>query len=334
MRRLPLLLAVLAFVAGGAYAAYWFHLARGLRDGLPAWAEAQRAQGYGVEWQALEVGGFPFAFRLRLAGAGLHAVRPFPYEARSEELVATASPFDLRTWRVTAPQGIALEAPSLLAGLDAASLDGSIALGGDATVIALALRELTGHGIARGLSAETFEARLALPERAPESHRDTALSLTASLRQATLPGIPTPLPRQLDTLSLAATVKGPWSSGGFQRALVQWRDAGGTIDIDNAHVVWGETKLDLDGTLALDAAMQPEGAMTASVVGADKAVDAVVAAGALEPRYAGVAKSVLRAISAKDENGADALHVPLTIQDQRLYVGPAAVAVLPHIDWQ
>jgi hypothetical protein len=334
MRRLPLILAGLVLVAGAAYAGYWFHMAGALRDEAPGWAAAQRAQGYALEWQSLAVRGFPFAFRVHLGGATLHAARPFPYEAKSDMVVASAPPFDLRTWHVAAPQGLALDAPMALAGLDAASFDGSVALDGDATVVTLAARELAGRGAARGFAAATLDARITVPQRAPEDHRGTMLSVTAAVKDAELPAIPAPLARKLDTLSLTASVRGPWSSGGFNQALVQWRDAGGTVEIENAHVVWGETVLDLDGTLALDNAMQPEGALTAAVVGADKAVDAAVAAGAMQPRYAGVAKSVLRAISAKDETGTDALHVPLTLQDQRLYIGPAAVAVLPHIDWR
>ena len=334
MRRFPLIAAGLVVLACAAYAGYWFHVAGQLRDGIPAWAAAQRAQGYELAWQALEVRGFPFAFRVQLAGATLHAARPFAYEAKSDAVVATAAPFDLRTWHVATPEGLTLDAPLLLAGLDAASFAGSVALGDEATVVTLAAHELAGRGAARGFSAAAFDARITVPQRAPEDRRDTALSLTAAMKDAALPAIPAPLARKLDTLSLAASVRGPWSSSGFNQALVQWRDAGGTLEIENVHVVWGETVLDLDGTLALDGAMQPEGAMTGTIAGADKAVDAAVAAGAMQPRYAGVAKSVLRAISAKDENGTDALHVPLTLQDQRLSIGPAVVAVLPHIDWR
>lgn len=334
MRRLPLLLAALVVLAGAAYAWYWFHVAAQLLQGVPTWAAAQRAQGYEIGWQALAVRGFPFAFRVHLDGATLRAERPFAYEAKSDAVVASAAPFDLRSWRVKAADGLALDAPTLLAGLDAAAFDGSVTLDGDATVVTLAAHELAGRGAMRGFAAAAFDARITVPQRAPEDRRGTALSVSGTVKQASLPAIPTPLARTLETVSLAASVRGPWSSGGFNQALLRWRDAGGTIEIENAHVVWGETVLDLEGTLALDDAMQPEGALTGTIAGADKAVDAAVAAGAMPPRYAGVAKSVLRAISAKDEAGTDALRVPLTIQDQRLYIGPAAVAVLPRIDWR
>ncbi|HZT50521.1 MAG TPA: DUF2125 domain-containing protein [Stellaceae bacterium] len=333
-RRLPLLMAVLVLLAGGAYAAYWFHVARGLEDGVPAWAAEQRAAGYDLTWRAFSVEGFPLAVRLRFAAPVLAAARPFPYRARGPELLASTSPFDLRTWRVAAPQGMALEAPDALASLEAQALTGEVALGGDATTITLAARGLDGHGFARSLSAEALEARLSLPAHAHDGGRAGVLSLQASLRRVTLPDIPAPLSREVDTLSVAATVRGPWPAGGLQQALVRWRDAGGTVELESLHAAWNGTTLDAGGTLALDAAMQPEGAMTARIAGADKAVDAAVAAGALAPRYAGFAKTVLRAISDKDESGGDALTMPLTIQDQRLYVGPAEVAVLPHIGWQ
>ncbi len=35
-----------------------------------------------------------------------------------------------------------------------------------------------------------------------------------------------------------------------------------------------------------------------------------------------------------DEDGADQLHVPVTLQDRRLYVGPAPIAPLPQLKWR
>jgi hypothetical protein len=334
MRRSLLVLTLLVLLAGGGYGVYWHETAREIEAGVPAWATAQREQGFALAWRTLDVGGFPFAFRLRIAAPVLRAERPFPYEAHGATLTATASPFDLRTWHVSAPDGATVTAATLPGGLEAASLEGRVALGGDMTSIVLAAKETAGTGVLRGLMADAFEVRLVLPQHAPTTHRDVTMSLTANVQQAILPAIPAPLSQRLASVSLAATVKGPWASGGFQRALVGWRDAGGTIELETAHVEWNGTVVDLSGTLALDGAMQPEGAMTASVAGADHAVDAAVTAGALQQRYADVAKSVLRAISAKDETGKAALHVPVSIQEQRVYIGPAAVAALPRIDWR
>lgn len=334
MRRPLLWLSGLVVLASAAYAGYWRHVAQQLNDGLAPWAAQQRDAGYALAWRSVEIAGFPLVIRLRLTGVTLQASRPIPYAARSDELTASAPPFDFRTWHVTAPSGVHFDAPTLIAGIDAAALDGSIGRGGDATVIAATVRELSGRGFALGFGADRFEFRLSLPARAAQGHRDAALSLEASLKDASLAAAPAGMPRRIDSLALTATIKGIWPPGPLVPALQAWRDDGGTLELDAARLVWGATTVELDGTLALDAGLQPEGALTARVTGADQVVDAAVASGAMAQRYADFAKSVLRAIAAKDENGASALRVPLTLQDRRLYIGPAAVAALPHIDWR
>ena len=56
----------------------------------------------------------------------------------------------------------------------------------------------------------------------------------------------------------------------------------------------------------------------------------------MEARYAGIAKAILRAIAGpQDADKPDApLKVPLTIQDSRVYLGPAEIARLPHVTWR
>ncbi len=139
--------------------------------------------------------------------------------------------------------------------------------------------------------------------------------------------------RHIDAFSLAATMRGPLPAAPLDRALAAWRDGGGTLDIDEARLAWGGTVVALTGTLALDAGLQPEGALTATLDGGDKIVDQLVAAGALKERFAGFAKSVIRAIATPGDDGGR-VHLPVTVQDQRLYVGPATIAALPHVTWR
>jgi hypothetical protein len=79
--------------------------------------------------------------------------------------------------------------------------------------------------------------------------------------------------------------------------------------------------------------MQPEGALTATIDGGDKIIDQLVASGALQQRFAGFAKSVMHAIATPGDDGGK-VHLPVTVQDQRIYIGPATVAALPHVTWR
>ena len=334
MRRLALLFAGLVAMVAAAYAVYWHEIADGLRRNLDPWAEARRAEGYAIAWQSAELDGFPFRFRLRFAGAALRASRPVPYAASSDEIVLTAQPWNLQRWRLAAPRGASVEALPALAGIAVAELTGTLAQRDGAIAITLSAHEIAGRRSADGFAAAALEAKIDLPARAPSTDRDTDLALALSLSQVDLPHFPTPLARRFDSIAIQAALKGAVPPGPLDRALAQWRDAGGTLEVESAHAAAGDMSIDVAGTLALDEAMQPVGAFTAIIIGGDRIIDEVVASGAVQSRYAGFAKSVLHAISAPGANGADAAHVPLTLQDQRLYIGPAQIAALPRFTWQ
>ena len=334
MRRLPVFLAATAAVVACAYSFYWYYVAGELRDGLGPWAEARRADGLAISWQTLAVEGYPFRFRLRFAGANIAATEPVAYSAESAEIEADASPFRLGAWHFRAPDGATVAAPFNAAGVAAGAIEGNVEISGDATTIAARANAVAGEGAAQGFGADTLDLKLTLPQRAPRTDRDPIAAASITLGTVELPAAPAPFPRRIDTLSLAATLRGAIPPGALADALAKWRDEGGTLDIDAAHIVWAKTTIDLDGTLALDSAMQPQGALTATVTGADEVVDAVVDAGIMEARYADFAKAVLRAIGHSEDDGSDQLHVPVTLQDRRLYVGPAPIAPLPQIKWR
>src|SRR5690606_38258286 len=80
-------------------------------------------------------------------------------------------------------------------------------------------------------------------------------------------------------------------------ALARWRDDGGTLDLASAVVRWGELHLSGSGTFALDAALQPIGAMSTTISGHDAVIDALVAQGVVTPRDGGLAKILLAVLS-------------------------------------
>ena len=333
MRRIAVVLVGAVVAALASYSWLWFHAAGLVRDGLPAWAEARKAQGYVLAWKSAEVEGFPFAFRLHLTGAAIETARPFPATASAPDLVLAAVPWNLHEWRFAARQGARIGAPLDAAGIAAATLEGTVAQRDEGTMVAARASTLEGTGLAQGIAAGALELHFTLPAHPPHSDNDPLIAFGASLTDATVPQAPKPLSQHIDALSFAATMKGALPPAPLDLALAAWRDGGGTLDIDNARLAWGGTVVTLDGTLALDGAMQPEGALTATIDGGDKMVDGLVASGAIEQRFAGFAKSVMRAIATPGEDGGK-VHLPVTVQDQRVYVGPATVAALPHVTWR
>ncbi len=334
MRRLVLTLFLLLVLAGG-YTAYWLVLAHQLEAGLGPWAEAQRAAGLTVAWQSVAVEGFPASFRLRFSAASAAGDRPVRFSAAAPLLVAKARPWNLRQWRLSAPQGAGATLPEEASGCDSAAADGSISLGrGRSTVIDLSLRDLAGNGLAAGLRIAGAEARLELPDRPPASHLDAGITAAVRLSDVTLPKAVPAFGKEVETLSLALTVKGALPPGKLRDALAAWRQDGGTVELTDGSLHWGALTLDASGTLALDDQLQPIGALTATIENQNAIVDAAVASGNLRAADAGLVKIVLGLLAKPGADGKKRLTVPVSLQNERLYLGPAKIAALPRIGWE
>lgn len=334
MRRilLPLVALLLAVLA---YSGYWFYFAHRLGNQIAPWAEARRAEGYDLRWQAATVEGYPLAFRLRFAGATLAARRPYSYTLSAAEFRLAATPWDFSRWRFTAPRGARLEMPGTAMAFEAATFDGAVSSESPGqTVVTLRAHALAGEGLAQGLAIETAAAQIALPLRAPASHLDTMLSLAVNFDTVTLPVAVPSFGPTIDILSLTAQLKGSLPPGPLAAALAAWRDGGGTLEIESARLVWGRMSASLRGTLALDEALQPMGAMSATMTSPELVIDAAVASGNLRDRFAGLAKAALGIMAKPGADGRQAVSLPVTVQSDQLFLGPAPVVRLPHIVWE
>lgn len=334
-RGIPLAVAVLAIAAIAGYGYYWHSMAGKLRDGLAPWAEAERAQGFIVQWDQVELSGFPGDFRFRFTKPSFGAVRPLPVTLDAPSLVVSASPWNLHHWQLAATEGARLSGPLGVVGVDLGRLEASTREGANGEIVLDILAStLDGIGLAQGTHIANAMAHIALPARPPVSHTDSALDAALQLTEVKLPAS---VPGFGDTLAeLAASVqlKGAVPAGSFEEALAHWRDDGGTIELKEFRLRWGGLLVDASGTLALDADLQPEGALSAIITGQDAAVDLAVTAGTLQPQDAGIVKAVLGVLAKPGPSGEKAITVPLTLQQSRLYLGPAALGRVPRISWE
>lgn len=334
MRRILAPLLAVLVLAAAAYTGYWHHIAGTLRGSVAPWAEARRAEGYALRWDEMTVTGFPTGFRLRFDRASIARQTPLPYEVRIPLLVAEAAPWDLEHWRLAAPKGGEIALPAEETTVAAASLDGALALGDPGgTTITLAAHRVAGGDAAAGLAVAEAEARLTLPAAAPASHRDTRLDLSLQLAGLTLPRAVPPFDGTIETLSLRASLKGALPSGPPRRSLAAWRDDGGTVELEEGRLRWGKLDASANGALALDGSLQPIGALTATIEGHDAIVDAAVAAGSLRAGDARLAKIVLGLMAQPGADGRRRITLPVSVQEGRLYLGPAEIAALPTITW-
>jgi hypothetical protein len=335
MRRIIIGLLALIVLLAGAYCGYWYYTANNLRAGIDPWAEAQRAEGYDLHWDAVAVGGFPFTIRLRFDNFYISAPKPLPYQASGPSMVFEAAPWNLQQWRFTAPSGAKLELVLAAAGFDAEGLKGDVTLPLDPEgALDIDALNLTGHGAADGLTIAELRAGISQPATPPASDRDTFLDLSFTLTNIGLPqGLP-PFGNTIQEIAATAAINGAFTPGPLATALSDWRDRGGSIELQDLHVHWDALDASANGTCALDARLQPIAALTATLKGQDAVVDAAVAGGTLSAQNGELAKAVLGLLAKPGPDGQKQITAPITVQDNRFYIGPAAVARVPPINWE
>jgi hypothetical protein len=344
MRRKILILAALLAVAA-SYAFYWYSVAELVRRGILDWSTARRAEGFTVGWDRYDVSGFPFALRVTIDQPvfGQSGIEP-GYAAQAPLLVGEARPWALDHWHVTAARGarlaiqpgparpaITVTAGSLAGTVQPGQVDGAANHPG--TAVALSADNIAIAGQAQ-LAIAHAEAQTAIPAHAVASHIETWVTANLSLAGVTLPQAVPPLGDTIDHLAAAVAVKGTIPGGPHRQALAAWRDDGGTLEIGSFDLGCGNLQLGAKGTLALDAGLQPIGALTALIRGYNEIIDALVTAGGLRAGDAALAKVALGLLAKEGPDGGYEISAPLTLQNGHAFLGPARLARLPNFTWE
>ena len=327
--RYAALLAVIVLLVLG-YVGFWFWMARAVEQGVQRWAEDRRAEGMEVGWDALSVGGFPFRLEVAVEAPRLAQPRsPLAPEWRGERLVAYAEPWSLRhviarfegQHELSFRQGEQRRRIGLSARAWLASWAGE---NGRARVD-LDLRDAVATDSAA--PGPTRAARLqvhARPGHAANAVADLALQVSGLLLPSA-EGLP--LGPEVTLLEVDAALMGPLPPPGlgYPEAVLRWRDDGGVVEVRRFALEWGEVRLEANGTLALDAATRPEGAFSARLWNHRRLLEALVASRAMSADDARLAAAALDLLAAA---GNGAVAAPISAQNGRLWLGPAAVARL------
>lgn len=328
----------LLLVLFGAYAAYWRVVAGQIGDGVVAWQQSMRARKIGASWQKLRVAGFPFHFRVEIEDAALRdgALSPAPV-LHLPMLTGSARPWDFADWRLAAPAGLGADLaavghrpPLKLAARTAA---GTVLLGpAGGRSMWLNFQDVDAEAGGR-VPIKTVEAWVTLPATPSKTHAEPSLGLALDLRQVRLPAAPATLSATIDDLAFGATLKGAVPDGPLPQAIAAWRDAGGTIELDNLRLEWGGLGAVATGTLALDRNLQPIGAFSGGIEGFGTISAALVETGRLDGEQALLAQIALSALAKPGPDGKPQIMTSFSIEDGKMYLGPAKLGPAPRIVW-
>jgi len=337
--RLGLAVAALLVAVFGAYSAFWFIVAARVEDGVARWAASLHAQNLDLSWGAIRVGGFPLSFRVALSKvrlSDLAATAP-NRELQVPLLSGSASPLSLRSWQLTAPEGLnarANLAAGTVATLSAHRASGSVAIAdeGGATLwfsLSAPVAEAGGHFAARDL-----DLWLTLPPHPPQTHAERAFGMAADLRGLSLPTVPAPFHNPVDEITFGVTLMGSIPSAPAREAAAAWRDSGGTLELDHLMVRWETLGITLSGTVALDADLQPIGAFSGAVAGYGELLKALVTAGQMRASDARLAQFALGMLAKPGPDGRPEIATSFTIQNGEMFLGPVKLGKVPRIVWE
>jgi hypothetical protein len=333
-----------------AYGAWWLHAAGKLRDGVAEWAEARRADGYAVAVEDVTVQGFPLKLEAVAQGFSIGRDAPVAWRWTGPRLSASGPPWVGRKFSVSAPGGhrVEYDTPGGRRSIPfvAEKADAMVRVGDDLKIarIDVDLQKIVGIWPELGeIKAGQLLFAVAAPgkaepppatsPRAPEVGRLAFIAVGVELPQTAAPAALGP---RINRAEAEILLLGAIPTAHTKTALAEWRDAGGTLELDKLRLHWGEFQLESQGTAALDAELQPIGALTTRMWGVGAAIDALVGGGAIKPRDGATAKVVLRSLAKPrnpTQNIPPEVEVPLAVQDKRIHLGPIPIAPMPKIAW-
>ena len=184
------------------------------------------------------------------------------------------------------------------------------------------------------LASAAATVMLDQPETPPTDFNMPLARVTLDLRSMALPpGTRLVTDDAVEALSFDATIKGPMPLAPLKDALTAWRDAGGAVELNSFAFAQGPLAVTGNATLALDAALQPEGAGTITTTGLSEALEILIRDGLVPADRALIARATAKALEKPGLDGRLQATVGLSLQNRTVSFGPVPLLALQPIEW-
>lgn len=347
-RRSPVLMIVLlALLLPLLHGGYWVYTGRLLRDSLEGWIAQQRAQGIAVTHAPIVLSGFPLAVTATVADISMQAGPDRGGWSWSTPLIrlkiAPWRPAEVHVALDEAPHSLTLPQNGTPLRLTGQAAEAEVVMTLDfsdepprtirATVRDALIESPAWQTETAALTALDVDyARPGLFEGGADAPTHTVRATLTSLR---LPSVVRgPFAPEITDARLEAAVLGPLKTDRpMEDALRDWRNEDGRLLLDRLTVNWAPLALDSSGSLVLDSAMQPEGAISARISGFMTAIDSLAAQGLIRGRDATMAKVLLSTMASPNPGGEPVLDLPVVVRNGAVWAGPIALMPLPRLPW-
>jgi len=357
---LPVAMLLLLFAG---YSGYWFLTADQVKKGIIVWAQEEEARGATARYDSLEVSGFPYRIIVRATNPVLGDAEG-TWRFESEVLEGYAQPFNLNHVIAQIGGPFTFERTRRLSGMtqrdrfegEAESAQASfvfergglqrlaVSLKGAEADHAVTARDAGGGLIFsqnETMSAELLEihtrrrpdAQAPEPEGAETPGMRHQFALTTE--NMVWSGHPyKALGDTITRLNVRLWLNRAPDDGGLhldEAFLAQWRDNGGTADIDAFDLVWGPLNLSVDGEVGLDPSNRLDGQVSLSLKGYDPLIEALVQAGSIPSERAEQVQKTLDMMAKRSAAGEKTATAPLTLDKGKVKLGPLTLGELPPV---
>jgi len=333
------------------YIGLWFFLSHQLYSSVQGWIEQQRKSGMQVRYTDSRRGGFPFAVTAIFDQPMIISDRqPVSFAWHGPQAAVSLKPW--QPWHVHIALGGAQQIAITKQGKtvtwqgQAETLSADVRLGFSSRThltmnfAKIDMRTTTG-GVKKSKALQQLQleqGRIGINRFRQKNmtEKTPSLIVSADITGLHVPkSLPLILGHDFSKIALEAQVLGSLPRSLEACPLLAWRDAGGTIEIERAEIIHGPLNLKANGTVALDSNLQPVGAFSTQIQGFFDIITVLRDRGMIKPRVALTARFVLGALSKRPpEGGRPRLDVALSIQNQKVFVGPLAIMKLPSIRWE
>ena len=332
--RISVTAATMLLAASVGYTVYWYSIAKEVREGIVQWVEARRTEGWSVKLRDPTVTGFPFRLNLRLQKLIIQDPAD-NWHGETPEITISARPWALANIQVSAPGVYKFTNASQVAVLTLNQAEGELQIVSGETKF-LVFRFTGLHWVQRRralikIDEVTLKVENGAAPKNGSSDNKTGIGIALETRNLIFPkSWYPPLGNSLDKLLINALLVGRVEPNGILAdMLLRWREAGGALELRSFALNSGEIALRGDGTLALDENLQPQSALAVEIEDIGKISEKLVAAGVIDAQTAFAARVVNQVFSLGD----GPVRVPISIQRQRLYLGPVPLFKIKAIRW-
>ena len=317
------------------YSLFWYIAVTRVQEALEQWASDRRGDGWNVSFDQPIIAGYPFNFDIRLKNASF-AASGNRWSWVSDKLYASARPWSPGKVTVRAPgvHRMKISDHEKLLRLDDATAKLDISSG----TVKYGVFKFSGIRLtsssAYSLTATSlnFKIRSDVAIRKKTEAPLKGVELDFEIRDLVLPfAWSVPLANNVSRASVNVVVTGEMSSSKkLTEALPIWRESGGLAEVRSFFLNWPPLSVQANGTFAIDEYLQPQGAMSTEIAGAEPTVDALIKANVINAKTAFAVKFANRVFS---KNGSK-VRLPLSIQKSRVYIGPVPVLRLRPVEWK